>query len=107
MESKDSKPESYKKIKELGKGACGKAYLVICESTKGYAVIKQIDINSIKSREEREKVYQVRNIYSLMLMLYFCFNPVLLLQVTCFLLLQNRYIQVTVSVNVYSIASFV
>jgi serine/threonine protein kinase len=61
MESKGSKPENYKKIRELGKGACGKAYLVQCESTKEYAVIKQIDINSIKSREEREKVYQVRS----------------------------------------------
>lgn len=59
MESKDKKPESYKKVKELGKGACGKAYLVKCESNGDYAVIKQIDVNAIKSREEREKVYQV------------------------------------------------
>ena len=58
MEPKE-KPESYKKIRELGKGACGKAYLVQAEGSKEYAVIKQIDINSIKSREEREKVYQV------------------------------------------------
>jgi serine/threonine protein kinase len=60
MESKNKKPESYKKIRELGKGACGKAYLVKCEKSGESAVIKQIDINSIKSREEREKVYQVR-----------------------------------------------
>ena len=60
MEAKDkTKPESYKKIKELGKGACGKAYLVQAESNKKYAVIKQIDVNSIKTRAEREKVYQV------------------------------------------------
>lgn len=59
MEQKDKKPESYKKIKELGKGACGKAYLVQCESDGKYAVIKQIDMHAIKSREEREKVYQV------------------------------------------------
>ena len=60
MEAKDKKkPESYKKIKELGKGACGKAYLVQAESNKKYAVIKQIDVNSIKTRAEREKVYQV------------------------------------------------
>jgi serine/threonine protein kinase len=55
----ESKPESYKKVKELGKGAMGKAYLVKGESSGKYAVIKQVDINSIKSRAEREKVYQV------------------------------------------------
>jgi serine/threonine protein kinase len=55
----DKKPETYKKIKEIGKGACGKAYLVQAESSKKYAVIKQVDINAIKSREEREKIYQV------------------------------------------------
>ena len=60
--SSESKPESYKKIKELGKGACGKAYLVQCEGSKEHAVIKQIDINSIKSRAEREKIYQVTNL---------------------------------------------
>lgn len=59
MSGAESKPETYKKIKELGKGACGKAYLVQCEGSKEYAVIKQVDVNSIKSREEREKVYQV------------------------------------------------
>ena len=59
MESKAKQPESYKKVRELGKGACGKAYLVQCESNKRYAVIKQVDINSIKSRQEREKIYQV------------------------------------------------
>ena len=59
MEDKKKKPESYKKVRELGKGAMGKAYLVECETTGQYAVIKQIDINSIKSRAEREKVYQV------------------------------------------------
>lgn len=60
MESKDKKkPESYKKIKELGKGACGKAYLVQAETTKEYAVIKQIDVNQYRSKAEREKVFQV------------------------------------------------
>jgi hypothetical protein len=62
MESKEKKPEAYKKIKELGKGACGKAYLVQAEESKSFAVIKQIDINSIKDKKEREKVYQVCNI---------------------------------------------
>ena len=62
MDKAEKKPENYKRIKELGKGACGKAYLVKCETSGGHAVIKQIDINSIKSRDEREKVYQVRKL---------------------------------------------
>lgn len=61
MESKSKqKSESYKKIKEIGKGAMGKAYLVQTESTKEYRVIKQIDINMIRSKAEREKVFQVK-----------------------------------------------
>ncbi|CAI2363600.1 unnamed protein product [Moneuplotes crassus] len=58
MDSKaQKKPESYKKIKEIGKGACGKAYLVQAETSKEYAVIKQIDVNQYRSKSEREKVY--------------------------------------------------
>jgi len=60
MQSKhEKKAETYKKIKELGKGACGKAYLVQAESDKKYAVIKQIDVNQFKTKTEREQVYQV------------------------------------------------
>jgi len=59
MESKDNKKESYKKIKELGKGACGKAYLVKGQESGRMAVIKQVDLNAIKSRSEREKIFQV------------------------------------------------
>jgi hypothetical protein len=59
MESKDTQKESYKKIRELGKGACGKAYLVKGVTSGRMAVIKQVDLNAIKSRSEREKVFQV------------------------------------------------
>jgi serine/threonine protein kinase len=36
--------ESYKKIKVIGKGSFGKAFLVQAESDGSYAVIKKIDI---------------------------------------------------------------
>lgn len=37
--------EIYNKIKLLGEGAFGKAFLVQCESDKSFAVIKQIVIS--------------------------------------------------------------
>lgn len=48
--------ESYKKIRELGAGSFGKAFLVECESDKSLAVIKQIDIDSIKSSKEKLQI---------------------------------------------------
>ena len=48
--------ESYTKVKELGAGTFGKAFLVQCQSDNSYAVIKQIDINSIKSARERDQM---------------------------------------------------
>ncbi len=45
--------ESYKKIRILGEGTYGKAYLVSCESdgvsalTQSYCVIKQINMTSM------------------------------------------------------------
>lgn len=48
--------ESYKKIKELGAGSFGKAFLVECSSDKSLAVIKQIDINAIKSTREKAQI---------------------------------------------------
>ena len=48
--------ESYTKIRELGAGSFGKAFLVECQSDKSLAVIKQIDINSIKSKKEKDNI---------------------------------------------------
>lgn len=48
--------ESYTKVKELGAGSFGKAFLVECQSDKSLAVIKQIDINAIKSEKERKQI---------------------------------------------------
>lgn len=44
MEGSKKSYETYKKVKTLGVGSFGTAYLVECQSDKMYAVIKQIDI---------------------------------------------------------------
>jgi NIMA (never in mitosis gene a)-related kinase len=44
----------YKKIKTLGQGSFGTAFLVECESTREYAVIKQIDIQALNEQERKE-----------------------------------------------------
>ena len=41
----------YKKIKLLGEGAFGKAFLVECQSAKELAVIKQVDIGKMSENE--------------------------------------------------------
>jgi NIMA (never in mitosis gene a)-related kinase len=46
--------ESYKKIRLLGKGSFGKAFLVQCASDQEYAVIKKIDIKSMSPEERKE-----------------------------------------------------
>lgn len=43
--------EVYKKIKLLGEGAFGKAFLVECGSSKELAVIKQVDIGRMSEAE--------------------------------------------------------
>ncbi len=48
--------EVYRKIKLLGEGAFGKAFLVQAESTKDYCVIKQVNISQMSEREREETV---------------------------------------------------
>lgn len=48
--------EVYRKIKLLGEGAFGKAFLVKAESTKDLCVIKQVDIQAMSEREREETV---------------------------------------------------
>lgn len=50
--------ESYTKVRELGSGSFGKAFLVKWQSDDSYAVIKQIDIHSIKSTKEKKQIDQ-------------------------------------------------
>lgn len=49
--------EYYRRIKLLGEGAFGKAYLVECVSDGSKCVIKQMDIHSM-SEEERRETYK-------------------------------------------------
>ena len=53
MASQPQEMESYKKVKLLGKGAYGKAFLVKCGSDGSYAVIKRISIKKMSEEEKR------------------------------------------------------
>lgn len=58
--SKKSAPEVYKKVKTLGEGSFGKAYLVECQSDKSLAVIKQIDITQMSEEEKKETLDEAK-----------------------------------------------
>ena len=48
------KPEVYKKIKKLGEGNFGVAYLVKGKTSGEHAVIKQVDIEDMNEEERKE-----------------------------------------------------
>jgi len=48
--------QSYKKIKRLGEGSYGKAFLVQAETSGELCVIKQINIQSMSEKEKEETV---------------------------------------------------
>ena len=50
--------ENYKKIKEVGRGQYGTAYLVSCEKTGGFAVIKQIKLSKMRHQKEKEMIFR-------------------------------------------------
>jgi NIMA (never in mitosis gene a)-related kinase 1/4/5 len=50
----------YKKIKLLGQGAFGKAFLVECQSDKTLAVIKQVDIGGMSEREKADTLKEAK-----------------------------------------------
>lgn len=52
--------ESYKKIKVLGKGSFGKAFLVEAESDGSKAVIKKIDIAKLSDEEKRDTIKEAK-----------------------------------------------
>ena len=52
--------EIYKKVKTLGEGSFGTAYLVQCESDQSLAVIKQIDITQMSDEEKRETLKEAK-----------------------------------------------
>mgnify|MGYP001591412074 CR=1 FL=1 len=49
-----SDTEYYRKLKLLGEGSFGKAYLVECRSDKTLCVIKQVDLNKMSEQEKLE-----------------------------------------------------
>ena len=53
----DNEHECYSRIRLLGEGAFGKAYLVKRESDGNLCVIKQMDLNSM-SEDERKETYK-------------------------------------------------
>lgn len=57
--------EQYQKVKLLGKGAFGKAFLVRCKSDQTNAVIKKIDINKMND-EEKKSTYREAKILELL-----------------------------------------
>ena len=52
--------ESYKKIKVLGKGSFGKAFLVQAESDGSYAVIKKVDIAKMSDEEKKDTIKEAK-----------------------------------------------
>lgn len=55
MESK-KQVETYKRVKELGDGANGKAFLVKAQIENCFAVIKQIDMSKMSEDETQQVV---------------------------------------------------
>lgn len=54
------KPERYNKVRLLGEGAYGKAFLVTAESTGEYCVIKEIDITSMSPEMQKDTLKEAK-----------------------------------------------
>ncbi len=52
--------ESYKRIKQLGSGAYGQAFLVQCESDKSLCVIKQIDLEDLNDDDKKAALREAK-----------------------------------------------
>lgn len=52
--------EAYKRIKLLGEGAFGKAFLVECIKDNSLCVIKQVDLNNMPENEKRETIKEAK-----------------------------------------------
>jgi len=60
-----AKPERYIKIRLLGEGSFGKAYLVRAETANELCVIKEIDIASMTAEEQKETLKEAKILESL------------------------------------------
>ena len=52
--------ETYKKVSTLGTGSFGTAYLVECQSSREFAVIKQVDIQQMNDEERKETLREAK-----------------------------------------------
>ena len=52
--------ELYKRIKLLGQGSFGKAYLVQSLSDNSYCVIKQLDLSAMNEQEKRDTLNEAK-----------------------------------------------
>jgi len=52
--------ENYRKIRLLGEGAFGQAYLVECSSDKALAVIKQVNISRMSEKEKQDTLKEAK-----------------------------------------------
>jgi len=52
--------EIYRRIKLLGEGAFGKAYLVECLKDNSLCVIKQVDLNKMPEHERRDTIKEAK-----------------------------------------------
>jgi NIMA (never in mitosis gene a)-related kinase 1/4/5 len=52
--------EVYKRIKVLGEGSFGKAYLVECLSDNTLCVIKQVDLSKMNDQEKRDTLNEAK-----------------------------------------------
>jgi len=55
----------YKRVKLLGEGSYGKAYLVKCLSDDSYCVVKQIDISNMSEKEKKETYNEAKVLKSM------------------------------------------
>ncbi len=60
MASGGAEFEYYRRIKLLGEGAFGKAFLVECVSDGSKCVIKQMDLNTMSEEEQKETFKEAR-----------------------------------------------
>lgn len=52
--------EHYKRLKLLGEGSFGKAYLVECVSDKSLCVIKQVDLSKMNDKEKKDTLNEAK-----------------------------------------------
>lgn len=60
MSTASAEYEHYQRIKLLGEGSFGKAYLVKCLSDDSHCVIKQVDLSGMDEKEMRDTLNEAK-----------------------------------------------